>query len=88
MSSECRHITQEFRGLGEGLWCTDCGAQIYAVERRPCKDCARCSILGLGAICGEHLMRVAPEMRVTYRVDAGSCWKPRDASLKTEGEKP
>lgn len=72
-----RGITQGRKGE-RGSWCVACGLKIYDVDDRQCKDCRHSQKLLDGTICNKHLMRVAPDMNVTFRIVDGSCWEARD----------
>lgn len=50
------------------------------VEIRECKDCKHYfeSINYTG--CKKHLMAVIPTMKVTYKIESGSCWEARQSN--------
>lgn len=68
----CR-ITQGRAGE-KGSWCTQCGRKVYEVDTRPCSGCAHFSVVVGGSVCRRHLMRVVPDMLVTFKLSEGSCW--------------
>ena len=75
---ECRHIvTQGKKGM-KGSWCVDCGIKVYELEDRECKDCKHYFKNITGAGCVKHLMRVVPDMHVTYKIKEGTCFIKRE----------
>jgi hypothetical protein len=72
--SECGHVTtRDIHGTGKGAWCISCGEQIFAVETRPCKECT----YSHGYMCRKHVMHIAPEMLVMFKISIGTCWTER-----------
>lgn len=73
----CLHSWTQGRAGERGSWCCDCGVKVYDVDDRQCQNCAHSRKLHDGTICHKHLMRVTPDMNVTFRIDEGSCWTAR-----------
>lgn len=77
-SGICKHTSTQGLDGESGGWCVDCGKKIYEVETRGCGDCKHCKDCGGNYhSCKPHLMRVTPDMRVTYKVEDGTCWEGR-----------
>lgn len=74
---ECQHSWTQGRKGERGSWCCACGVKVYDVDERQCKDCTHSSKLWDGTICKKHLMRVTPDMNVTFKIAEGSCWTAR-----------
>jgi hypothetical protein len=73
----CNHPWTQGRKGERGSWCSDCGVKVYEVDNRVCGDCAHSSKLFVGGtICNKHLMRVTPDMNVTFKLADGTCWTP------------
>lgn len=83
MTGTCRHTITQGRKGERGSWCVACGAKVYDVDERQCKDCAHSSKLWDGTICNKHLMRVTPDMNVTFKIADGSCWTPAPDQKET-----
>ena len=74
---ECQHPWTQGRKGECGLWCGVCGVKVYDVDERQCQDCTHSRKLLDGTICNKHLMRVTPDMNVTFKIAEGSCWAAR-----------
>ncbi len=72
----CRHTISQGRAGEDGSWCRACGEKVLDVDPRECRNCSHYSALLTGPICRQHLMRVTPDMHVTYRIAEGTCFKP------------
>jgi hypothetical protein len=83
---KCRHISQESRKGESGLWCLECGAKVYDVEERRCGDCSHSQTLLDGLICKKHLMSIAFDVNVTFKVSKGSCWTAPVRTKETSNE--
>ena len=59
----------------KGSWCVDCGEKVFSVDDRECKDCESFFSRPFYSGCSKHLMRVSPDMNVTYPTNEGSCFK-------------
>ena len=78
-SEACRHTvccTDEDGGSS----CVDCGVKVCAVHDQPCSGCRHYRLLIGGSICRRHLMRVTPDMHVTYKIgkparEGGLCFE-------------
>jgi hypothetical protein len=81
-AAACNHPITQGRAGAEGSWCCSCGVQVYAVDDRECRGCAHARQLFDGWICHRHLMRITPDLRVTYKLAEGSCWTA-PAALQT-----
>lgn len=77
---KCQHTTTQGRKGERGSWCMGCGVKVYDVDGRQCQDCAHSRKLWDGTICNKHLMRVTPDMNVTFKIANGSCWEARPTS--------
>jgi hypothetical protein len=71
---ECKHTITKGRDGERGSWCVSCGAKVFDVDEKQCKDCAHYRKLLDGSICKKHLMSVSPSMNVTFKIVEGSCW--------------
>jgi len=71
----CRHTTTRGRAGENGSWCVECGEKVYDVEERECQDCQSFFRTINYTGCNTHLMAVSPDMRVTYKIENGTCWK-------------
>ena len=72
--SKCEHIKTIGRNGESGLFCFDCGAKVYDVEKRPCGDCAHFVDSINGAFCAKKIMHVIKDMRVSYKIAKGTCF--------------
>jgi hypothetical protein len=77
MMDECKHTMTQGREGERGLWCCACGVKVYDVDEHQCQDCTHSRKLWDGTICNKHLMRVTPDMHVTFKIADGSCWAAR-----------
>jgi hypothetical protein len=60
----------------------------FTNETRPCSECAHFKRPAMGLpICKKKLMSVIPSMLVTYEVEEGTCFDPKDSD-STEQPKP
>ena len=82
---ECKHTWTQGRKGERGSWCSDCGVKVYDVDERQCQDCAHSSKLWDGTICKKHLMRVSPDMNVTFKIADGTCWQERGPNVELNG---
>jgi hypothetical protein len=73
----CQCTWTQGRKGERGSWCVACGKKVYDVDDRQCQDCTHSQKLWDGMICNRHLMRVTPDMNVTFKVAEGSCWTER-----------
>ena len=64
-------------GLNVNCGCAACGSKVYDVDERQCQDCTHSRKLWDGTICNKHLMRVTPDMNVTFQIADGTCWTAR-----------
>lgn len=85
---ECKHTFTQGRHGEKGSWCMHCEAKIYEVDDRPCKDCLHHRRLYSGSICTLHLMAVTPEMRVTFKIQEGSCWRAKSTAETVSATPP
>lgn len=76
----CQHTMTQGREDERGNWCVACGVKVYEVETRECQHCAHHIGLLSGSICSKHLMRVVPDMNVTFKIAEGSCWTSKEPS--------
>lgn len=76
----CQHTWTQGRKGERGSWCCGCGIKVYDVDPRQCQDCAHCIKLLSGTICNRHLMRVSPDMNVTFKIAEGSCWTAKTSA--------
>lgn len=74
---ECKHTMTQGRKGERGSWCMACDVKVYDVDERQCQDCTHSRKLWDGTICSKHLMRVTPDMNVTFKIAEGSCWQAR-----------
>lgn len=81
----CKHTITQGRIGENGSWCKECGEKIYSVDHRECQDCSFSEKLIGGWICSKHLMGVAPDMHVTFKISEGSCFQLRTDSQVVEG---
>ncbi len=74
LSKSCSCLVTQSRADEKGSWCIQCGRKVFEVDTRPCSGCAHfCSGLN-GSVCRRHLMRVVPDMLVTFKLSEGTCW--------------
>lgn len=69
--------------ITRGNICVDCGAKIYEIHDKPCRECRHSERLIDGWICVLHLMAITPDMNVTYKIgrtpkDGGLCFEAKD----------
>lgn len=74
MNDACNHTITQGQAGERGSWCCACGVKVYDVDERECKDCEHYRPLIGGPVCNKHLMRVSPDMHVTFKLAQGSCW--------------
>jgi hypothetical protein len=78
MNEACQHTMTQGRKGERGWWCMACAVKVLDVDERQCQDCTHSrKLLVGGTICNKHMMRVVPDMNVTFKVAEGSCWEAR-----------
>lgn len=78
----CDHTITNVRPPQKGAWCVKCGVKVYDVESRECQGCRHAKKLANQWVCNKHLMRIAPDMKVMFNIEEGSCWvKAPNAAL-------
>lgn len=78
----CTHTVTQGRSGETGSWCTDCGVKVFEVDERECKGCIHAIDTLRGWICNRHLMFITDNMRVTYKIEEGSCWRERTPTTR------
>ena len=75
----CTHTITSGRKGERGSWCESCHIKVYDVDPRPCSGCSHYQrLLVGGSICNKHLMRVTPDMNVTFKITEGTCWTAKE----------
>ena len=81
MNDGCQHTVTRGRVNESGSWCVDCGVKVFEVETRPCGQCKHffthptASRVAKFEGCKKLLMRVTKDMKVTYKISAGTCFE-------------
>ncbi len=75
----CKHSMTRGRAGEPGQWCIACGKKALEVEKRPCNECKHSKEQSGSVIliCSKKLMGVLPDMKVTYKIDTGTCWEAK-----------
>jgi len=69
VAEACKHT------ITVGGSCRDCGVKVYDIETRECSGCKHASPNIGWWICRKHLMSIAHDMHVTYKISEGSCFE-------------
>lgn len=76
--ADCPHTVTRGRAGETGSWCDACGEKVWNVETRPCGGCKHYWRQFDYAGCRKHMMRVSPNMLVTYAIAKGTCFEDAD----------
>ena len=73
--SECVHASTRVQGDGQGVYCYECGANLYKFESRECQYCANFREDLAGATCEAKNQEIFRTMHALYETETGTCFR-------------